>query len=242
MSSTNVHRTNAVWHNNTQKHTTAFSSCSLFTSLRPTYMLWWKVCDMCHIWINVFFHFCFSAFKKHVRVITTNICYTSEKKDLSLFFLLSIRDNGGNISQQTGKWALRGSYSWIPGVGGETSVLWINDSDMDGGLKRSVTVLFSNFSLTGWLNNDKHTLLHSRPIYRLHCKSQTKAAKTATRYEFRQSAYMIMNSFHLKSRPSMDVYLCAGLLLSHFSVLKLTALHRRHLNGDGLDRATAAQV
>lgn len=211
-------------------------------ALRPTYMLWWKVCDMCHIWINVFFHFCFSAFKKHVRVITTNICYTSEKKDLSLFFLLSICDNGDNISQQTGKWALRGSYSWIPGVGGETSVLWINDSDMDGGLKRSVTVLFSNFSLTGWLNNDKHTLLHSRPIYRLHCKSQTKAAKTATRYEFRQSAYMIMNSFHLKSRPSMDVYLCAGLLLSHFSVLKLTALHRRHLNGDGLDRATAAQV
>lgn len=100
--------------------------------------------------------------------------------------------------------ATAGSRGW----GGETSVLWINGSDMDGGLKRSVTVLFSNFSLTGWLNNDKHTRLHSRPIYRLHCKSQTKAAdhkrpaKTATRYELSQSAYMIMNSFHLKSRPS----------------------------------------
>lgn len=214
MSSTNVHRTNAVWHNNTQKYTTAFSSCSVFTSCQRVWccaeanlhvvMKGWAPCDMCHIWINVFLHFCFSAFKKHVRVITTNICYTSEKK-ACVSFLLSIRDNGDNISQQTGKWALRGRYCWIPGVGGETSVLWINDSDMDGGLKRSVTVLFSNFSLTGWLNNDKHTLLHSRPIYRLHCKSQTKAAdhkrpaKTATRYEFRQSAYMIMSSFIWKA-------------------------------------------
>lgn len=101
MSSTNVHRTNAVWHNNTQKHTTAFSSCSLFTSCQRVWccaeanlhvvMKGLAPCDMCHIWINVFLHFCFSAFKKHVRVITTNICYTSEKKRLaSLFYWASV--------------------------------------------------------------------------------------------------------------------------------------------------------